>query len=69
MINKIINNSLLQALLKIVSLYAFAVTNLSNKNEIVNFKKSIDEHIKKEKTNIKVYYVREKSLLNCVIEK
>ena len=43
------------------------MTNLSNKIEIVNFKNSIDEHIKKEKTNIKVYYVGEKSLVNCVI--
>ena len=73
---KLINKVLLQALIKNVSLYAFAVTNLNNKNdkkEIVDFKKSIDEHIKEENnkksTNIKVYYVGEQSLLNLVFEK
>ena len=71
---KILTNSLLQYLIKNISLYAFAVTNLNMKNdkkEIEEFKKKIDEHIKDEtinnKSNIEIYYVGDKNLPNLVI--
>ena len=71
---KILTNSLLQSLIKNVSLYAFAVTNLNMKNDkkvIEEFKKKIDEHIKdvtiNNKSNIELYYVKDKSLPNLVI--